>query len=138
MPSRPRRSDRRAHAPRRRLDVLYEVTRQLTAVQETDAVLALIVDEATRLLDVEAAALYLLEGDTLVLRAGTDVVTSAMSGTRQPVSEGADHAAARGEATVADAARSRAAAERGFQGFVAVPLRANAALIGVLDLYTRQ
>jgi len=47
----------------RRLEVLYEVSRRLTAVHETDEMLALIVNEAARLLGVEATGLRLVEGD---------------------------------------------------------------------------
>jgi GAF domain-containing protein len=149
MPTRPRRSDqRRNHGKRRRLDVLYEVTRQLTAVQETDAMLTLIVNEAARLLDVEATGLRLLEGDELVLRARTDAAAALMSRARVRVSESmSGRAVARGEAVVVedllhgtpgDAADQRTAAELGFHGFLAVPLRANATVIGVLNLYSKQ
>ena len=151
MPTRSRNSvpTRRRHdSARRRLDVLYEVTRQLTALHETDAMLMLIVNETARLLEVEATELRLLEGDELVLRARTDAAVAIMSRPRLKVGESlCGPAVARGEAVIVedlqsdarfDAADQRAAAELGFHGFLAVPLRANSSVIGVLNLYARQ
>ena len=69
---------RRAARERHRLDVLYEVTRRLATVDETDAMLSLIINEAARLLDVEASGLRLVEGDELVLRARTESAADLM------------------------------------------------------------
>ncbi len=132
----------------RRLEVLYEVSRRLTAVHETDEMLALIVNEAARLLGVEATGLRLIEGDELVLRARTDSAAAIMSRTRLKVGESLSGlVVVRNEPIVVedlvrdtryDAAHKRAATELGFHGFLAVPLRANAAVIGVLNLYSKQ
>src|SRR5687768_1118985 len=90
MASRPRRtlrSSRRKPTEEHRLEVLYEVGRRLTAVHETDEMLALIVNEAARLLGVEATGLRLIEGDELVLRARTESAASIMSRARLKVGE---------------------------------------------------
>jgi len=151
MATRPRgtaQTQRRRHSERRRLAVLYDLTRRLTAVDETDDVLALIVNEAARLLDVEAAGLRLLEGDELVLRARTESAVSIMSHARLTVGESlSGRAVVKGEAVVVedllhdtrfDPAPQRAPTALDFRGFLAVPLRANAAVIGVLNLYAKQ
>src|SRR6266446_10785585 len=70
---------RRGARERHRLDVLYEVTRRLATVDETDAMLTLIINEAARLIDVEASGLRLVEGDELVLRACTESAAELMS-----------------------------------------------------------
>lgn len=148
-PNRPRKGDqRRKRVERRRLAALYDVTRQLTAVNETDAMLTLIVNEAARLLEVEATGLFLLERDELVLRARTETAAGIVS--RIGVEIGGSlsgRAVGRGEVVVVedladaaapDAAHERTATELGFHGFLAVPLRANASVIGVLNLYAKQ
>ena len=142
------RSPRQKPTEARRLEVLYEVSRRLTAVHETDEMLALIVNEAARLLGVEATGLRLVEGDELVLRARTESAAAIMLRTRLKVGESLSGLVVmHGEPisvedlirdTRYDAAHRRAAAELGFHGFLAVPLRANAAVIGVLNLYSRQ
>jgi diguanylate cyclase (GGDEF)-like protein len=142
------RSPRQKPTEQRRLEVLYEVSRRLTAVHETDEMLALIVNEAARLLGVEATGLRLVEGDELVLRARTESAAAIMLRTRLKVGESLSGLVVmRGEPILVedlvrdtryDAAHKRAATELGFHGFLAVPLRANAAVIGVLNLYSKQ
>jgi diguanylate cyclase (GGDEF)-like protein len=123
--------------------VLYELTRHLTAVDDTHDVLALIVNEAARLPDVDAAALRIVDGDDLVLRARTDSATPLMSIPRLPIGESlSSRAVVRGEAVVLhDVAESDARlqphGEPEFRGFVAVPLRASVSVIGALNLYSR-
>lgn len=132
---------------RHRLDVLYEVTRRLTAVHETDEMLALIVNEAARLLDVEAASLRLVEGDELVLRARTESAADMPRTSLKIAQSLSGLVVEKGEPVIVedliDDPRYEAeyrliATELGFHGFLAVPLRANAAVIGVLNLHTRQ
>jgi diguanylate cyclase (GGDEF)-like protein len=150
MATRPRRSAQRGRRPlteRRQLDVLYDVTRQLTTVDRTGETLALIVTEAARLLQVDAAAVRLVDGDDLVLRARTDsVVPMAAPERLAAVESPSGRTLARGEASViedvlGDGRReprpTRGAASREFRAFLAVPLRAGAAVIGVLELYGR-
>ena len=132
----------------RRLDVLYEVSRRLTAIHETDEMLTLIVNEAARLLGVEASGLRLIDGDELVLRARTESAATMMARTRLKVGESLSGlVVARNEAinvedlvtdTRYDAAHKHAADELGFHGFLAVPLRVNDKVIGVLNLYSKQ
>jgi diguanylate cyclase (GGDEF)-like protein len=139
---------RRAGRERHRLDVLYEVTRRLATVDETDAMLSLIINEAARLLDVEATGLRLVEGDELVLRACTDSAADLMSRTRLHIGESLSGLVlARGEPVMVpdlledtryDPAHRQAATEHGFHGFLAVPLRTDTAIIGVLNLYSKQ
>ena len=139
---------RRSESERHRLDVLYEVTRRLAAVHDRDEMLSLIVNEAARLLNVEASGLRLLEGDELVLRARTDSAAALMSRIRLKSGESLSGlVVTRGEPIVVedlvedtryDAVHKRAATELGFHGFLAVPLRANTTIIGALNLYTKQ
>ena len=57
---------------RRRIEVLYQLSRRLATASETQEILSLIVNETSQLLGSEVAALRLLEGDELVLKAWTD------------------------------------------------------------------
>jgi diguanylate cyclase (GGDEF)-like protein len=139
---------RRTARERHRLDVLYEVTRRLATVDETDAMLSLIINEAARLLDVEASGLRMVERDELVVRARTDSAADLMSRTRLKIGESLSGLVlARGEPVVVadlvedtryDPAHKRAATEHGFHGFLGVPLRTGPAIIGVLNLYSKE
>src|SRR5437899_9634450 len=57
---------------RRRIEVLYQLSRRLATASETQEILSLIVNETSQLLGSEVAGLRLLEGDELVLKAWTD------------------------------------------------------------------
>ena len=143
----PRRRRPRA-TEERRLEVLYEVSRRLTAIHETDEMLTLIVNEAARLLGVEAAGLRLIEGDDLVLRARTESAAAVMLRTRLKVGESLSGLVVPSNGPVIvedlmtdtryDAEHKRGAAELGLHGFLAVPLRVNDTIIGVLNLYSKQ
>lgn len=137
--------DRRPPGERRRVDALCDLTRHLTAVDETDDVLDVVVNEAVRLLGVDGGGLRLVEGDDLVLRARTDSVTPVMAPPRLRIGESLSlRAAVLGEAVVVEDLQhdSRFETSRrdatGFRGFLAVPVRAKAAMIGVLNLYTTE
>jgi nitrate/nitrite-specific signal transduction histidine kinase len=78
---------RRVGRERHSLDVLYEVTRRLATVDETDAMLTLIINEAVRLLGVEASGLRLVERDELAVRACTDSAAALMSRRRLKIGE---------------------------------------------------
>jgi diguanylate cyclase (GGDEF)-like protein len=131
---------------RHRLEVLYGVTRRLAAVHATDDILALIVNEATRLLGAEAAGLRLLEGDELVMRAETERAKAI--GFRPRLRKGESLSGlvvARGEPVVVedlakdthyDPAHKQAALDQGFHGFLGIPLRAHDRVIGVLNVFT--
>ena len=152
MPTRARsisapRRDRDAQE-RQRLDVLYDVTRRLAAVHETDEILDYIVNAATTLLGAEAAGLRLRDGDELVVRARTENAAGIMTRERLHVGESlSGQVVATGqplavEDVVEDArydARHRgAAAEQGFHGFLSVPLRTHDRIVGVLNVYTKR
>jgi len=137
----------RSDRGRRRLEVLYDVTRRLANVHEADDILALIVNEAARVLDAEAAGLRLLEGDELVRRAMTESAAALMTRPRLKIGESLSGlVVASGQLVVVedlaqdtryDALHKRAAMEQGFHGFLGMPLRANDTIIGVLNLYTK-
>jgi diguanylate cyclase (GGDEF)-like protein len=132
----------------RRLEVLYDVTRRLAAVQDTQQILDSIVNAATTLLGAEAAGLRLRDGDDLIVKARTSSATELMSRVRVHSGESlSGHVLATGQPLVVedlvedtryDAGHKRAALERGFHGFVGVPLRANERIIGVLNVFTKQ
>jgi diguanylate cyclase (GGDEF)-like protein len=140
-----RSSDRRPPGEQRRVDALYDLTRHLTAVDQIDDVLAVVVNEAARLLGVEGASLRLVEGDELTLRARTEGVTPIMAPARLRISESlSGRAVLRGEAVMVEDLRHDARFEQpgrsatGFCSFLAVPVRAKAAIIGVLNLYATE
>src|SRR3989454_127938 len=137
-----------ADRERRRIEVLYELSRRLATASETQEILSLIVNETSRLLGSEGAALRLLEGDELVLKAWTDSPIAAafrprlrigesLSGsivaTNQPVSVGDVL-----EDERYDPLHKKAAEAVGLHGFLGVPLRANGKPTGVLYVYTTQ
>jgi diguanylate cyclase (GGDEF)-like protein len=132
---------------RRRLEVLYDVTRRLAAVHERDDILAFIVNEAARVLEAEAASLRLLEGDELVTRALTESAAALMMRSRLKIGESlSGRVVASGQPVAVedlsqdtryDAQHKRAAMEHGFHGFLGMPLRANDTIIGVINLYTK-
>ncbi len=136
-----------AQRERSRLEVLYDVCRRLAALHDTDQILSLIVNEATRLLGIEAAGLHLLEGDDLVLGARTESAAALMSRPRVKV-EGSmiGLVVATGDTivvddlaqdTTIDPETKRRALEYGFHGFLGVPLKTDGRAIGALTVYTK-
>ena len=135
-----------AERDRRRLDTLYEVSRRLAAIHDTDQILSLIVNEATRLLSAEGAGLRLVEDDELVLAARTESAAGVMQRPRLRIGESLSGiVVATGEPlavedlladTRHDPAHKRGALERGFHGFLGVPLRAHGQTVGVLNVFT--
>ncbi len=138
----------RAERDRRRLTALYEVSRHLAAVHDTDEILSLIVAEAARLLGVEAAGIRLLEGEDLVVRAKTESAAALMSRSRLKVGESLSGLVVSGGEPIAvedlaqdtryDAVHKRGALREGFHGFLGVPLRVHDRTIGVLNVYARR
>jgi PAS domain S-box-containing protein len=136
----------RAERDRRRLETLHTVARRLAVVHETDQILALIVEEATRLLGAAGAGIRLVEGDDLVLSARTESLAGVMGNARVKVGRSlSGRALATGEPvavedladdSIADPRYRGAALDRGLRGFLAVPLRAHGRLIGVLSVFT--
>ncbi len=123
-----------------RLEVLNDVSRRLAAVHDPEEVLTIIVNEAARLVGAEAAGLRLLEGDDLVVGARTESAAGVMARPRLKVGESLSGlVVAAGaplvvedlaEDTRHDPAHKRGALERGFRGFIGVPLRAHGLVVG--------
>lgn len=131
---------------RHRFETLNDVSRRLAAAHDPDQILSLIVEEATKLLGAEAAGLRMLEGDELVLRARTEAAAELMSRPRLKLGESlTGRVVATGEPIavddLADARRfdpaHKAALERGFHGFLGVPLRSHGRAVGALAVYTK-
>ena len=133
---------------RRRLEVLYDVTRRLAAVPDSEQILEFIVNSAASLLGADAAGLRLVDGEELVLKARTESAAQIMSRERLRHGESlSGHVLVTGQAlTVEDMVKDtrydprhkRAALELGFHGFLSVPLRAEERIIGVLNVYTKR
>jgi PAS domain S-box-containing protein len=133
---------------RRRLHALYEVSRRVAAVADTDQILSLLVNEAKRLLDADAAGIRLLEGDDLVLGARSEDAAEVMARDRIKVGESlSGKVVATGEPiavrdladdTRFDPGHKQGAVSRGYHGFLGVPLRLGGGVIGAIVLFTRQ
>jgi two-component system NtrC family sensor kinase len=131
---------------RHRLEALYEVSRQLAAVHDTEQILSLIVRETARLLGTEAVALRLLDGECFVLRAHTGPAAALTARARVKASESVSGLVLAAGAPVAiedlvedtqyDPAHTQGVVSRGFRGFLGVPLRVRGKVIGVLNVYT--
>ncbi len=136
-----------AEQVRHRLEVLNDVSRQLAAVHDPEEVLALIVNQAARLMNAEAAGMRLLEGDELVVSARTESAATLMSRPRLHVGESLSGlVVARGEPVVVedlaedtryDPAHKRAALGEGFLGFIGVPLKSQGRVLGTLNVFTK-
>ena len=132
----------------RRLQVLYDVTRGLADVQDTQNVLDVIVNAATSLLGVEAVGLRLLDGADLVLKARTEAAAAVM--TRERVTTGeslSGYVLATGQPIVVedlvsdthhDARHKRAALDLGYRSFLGVPLRVHGRVVGVLTAFAKR
>lgn len=137
----------RAERERRQLQALYDVSGRLAAVHDADQILSLIVEDATRLLGLEAAAIRLVEGEELVLAARTESAAALLSRVRLRVGESLSGLVVTGgepvvvedlvEDTRYDPAHKRGALELGFHGFLGVPLRAHGRIIGTLNAYAK-
>jgi two-component system phosphate regulon sensor histidine kinase PhoR len=134
-----------AERDRRRLEVLNDVSRRLAEVHDTDEVLKRIVDGASRLVQAEAVALRLLEGEEFVLRASTAAAAPLVSRGRVKAAESLSGLIVANDAPVliedlrvdarSDPAHTRGARDLGFRGFLGVPLRARGRTIGTLNVY---
>jgi PAS domain S-box-containing protein len=119
----------------------------MAAVQDADQLLSLLVEEAAGLLGAEAAGIRLLEGDDLVLSARTAAAADIMMRSRIKVGESlTGRVVSTGEPlAVEDLVEDRRqspshmlrAVERGFHGFLGVPLMLHGHVIGVLTVYTK-
>ena len=133
---------------RRRIEVLYQLSRRLATASETQEILSLIVNETSQLLGSEVAALRLLEGDELVLKAWTDSPIAAAFRPRLRIGESLSGSVVATNQPIAvgdvldderyDPVHKKAAEAVGLYGFLGVPLRANGKPTGVLYVYTTQ
>jgi two-component system NtrC family sensor kinase len=131
----------------RRVVALYELTRSLASASDGEQVLGLAVEDIARLLGLDVAAVRLVEGDDLVLRAATSAWRSARP--RLKIGESLSGRVIAANAPVVvediladprfDATHRRVAEERGLTAFVGVPIKqAGGTPLGVLFGYSRQ
>jgi len=126
---------------------LSEVSRRIAAVHQPDEILALIVEEASRLVGAEVAAVRLIEGDDLVLAAVNEGAADIRAFPRTVAAESLSGLVMAGTAPVViedlaghsldDDRHTRAAIELGFKSFLGVPLRTTGRTIGALNVFTR-
>ncbi len=136
-----------AQRERRQLDVLYEISRRMSAAEDTGQVISLLIDEATRLLNVEAAGIRLLEGEHLVLGARTRSAARVMARPRIGVGESlSGEVVATGQPVVVedlqadtryDPTHKAGAIAEGFQGLLGVPLQIGGRTIGCLLVFSK-
>lgn len=136
-----------AERERRQLSVLYEISRELAAAEDTDQILSLLVNEATGLLGVEAAAIRLVEGGELVVRARTDSAAPVLMRPRVRLTQGLSGAVVTTGRPVVipdivedariDPADRQGAAAHGFHACVGVPLHIEGRVIGSLNVYAK-
>jgi len=137
----------RAERERRQLGVLYEISRELAAAENTDQIFSLLVNEATGLLGVEAAGIRLVEGGELVVRARTDSAAPVLTRPRVRLTQGLSGAVVTTGRPVVipdivedpriDVADRQGAAEHGFHGCLGVPLQIQGRVIGSLNVYAK-
>jgi len=134
-----------AEREKERSDALYRVSNRLAGAHDTDEVLNLIVNEASRLVGVDAGFIRLRSGEHLTATAATKAAEDFLSGlpTNIVIEEGrtpVGHVMATKKSLVMeDAAKSEftatgLAANHGFHGSMAVPLLANDLALGVLTV----
>lgn len=137
----------RAEREWQHLQVLYEISRALAAAEDADEILALLVNEATGLLGVEAAGIRLIEGDELVVRAHTESAVPLLSRARIRRGEGLSGAVVTGGRPVVvvdmvedermDPGDRQGAERHGFHGCLGVPLQIQGGVIGCLNVYAK-
>ena len=138
-----------AERDRARLEVLYAVSRRLASVHDVDGVLNAVVNEAARLLGLDAAGIRLLEGEQLVIAARTEAAAQLMTkptlrvgeslsgrvvASGQPLSvEDIEHETE----TLQDPDQRRAALRVGYHAYLGVPLKVGGRAVGVLSVWGR-
>ena len=143
-----------AETERERADSLYRVSNLLAGAHDTDEVLDLIVNEATRLLGASAAYMRLLHGDTLVASVTTRSAAGFLEETGHfgglIVGEGRNVAghvmATKKPLVLEDSQETSRVSDRarpiwkkyGFHGFVVVPLVANDRSLGILSVIDKR
>ena len=139
-----------AETEKERSDALYRVSNLLAGAHDTDEVLDLIVNEATRLVGASAAWMRLLEDGVMIPSAATEsaaayITEHAKLRPTLPVGEGASrngHVMATKQPMIAKDYPDLISREvqqllekHGMRGSVAIPLLANDRSIGVLAVY---
>lgn len=135
-----------ADRERRRIEILYGLSRRLATATGSQAVLSLIVNETNQLLGAEVAALRLLDGEELVLKAWTDSPLASAWRPRLRVGESLTGLVVATNRPLAvedvlederyDPLHQKTAEASGLHGFLGVPLRADGRPIGVLYAYS--
>ena len=138
-----------AETEKERSDALYQISNRLAGAHDTDEVLDLIVNEASRLVGSPYIILRLLQGDVLVPRAATESAADYATGVIpvQKVEEGtspAGHVMATKKPLLGEAVRQmnspearRRVQELGFYATASFPLVANDRSIGTLSVGDR-
>ncbi len=136
-----------AERDRARLEVLYAVSRRLASVHDVDGVLNVVVNEAARLLGLEAAGIRLLEGEDLVISARTEAAAQLMTRPTLRVGESlSGRVVASGQPlivedieqeTVQDPEQRQAALRVGYHAYLGVPLKVGGRAVGVLSVWGR-
>jgi PAS domain S-box-containing protein len=134
-----------AEREQHRLKALYEVASRLASVQDCWQIIDLIVREATRLLGVEAAAVRLVEGEELVLRAWTESAAPLLTRRALKIGESLTGCVAQTGEPISvcdlgldpryDPTHKQAALALGFHAFLGIPLRAEGRILGTLSIY---
>ncbi len=136
-----------ADRDRRRLEALYELSGRLAALHDTDEMLGLILDEATRVVGGDGAAIRLLDRGELVMAAQTEGNRALGTRPRLKVGESLTGlVVATGEPLVVndiasdprcDAAVRVAVLAQGLKSFVGVPLRSHGLPLGTLTIHRK-
>ncbi|MCH8892854.1 MAG: GAF domain-containing protein [Chloroflexi bacterium] len=138
-----------AETERERSEALYRVSNLLAGAHDTDEVLDLIVNEAARLVGVDACFIRLVKGDDLAVSVATPAAAEYVAGLPPTVKIGqgttpVGHAIATKKPYVSEDVEEgefispelrSLLRKHGFHGAVAVPLLANDQALGVLVLF---
>jgi two-component sensor histidine kinase len=124
---------------------LREIAHALSAAWDVDSTLDLIARKTAQVMSMDSCSIYLLEGDTLWLRASTGLAPGALGLTSLRLGEGLTGWAAQyGEPVAAREARQDPrfkflpqTDEQNFQSLLAVPLVNRGRVIGALNVQTR-
>ncbi|MBI2997999.1 MAG: GAF domain-containing protein, partial [Deltaproteobacteria bacterium] len=135
-------------AKSRELDGLSAITKQITQIQESDRLLAMILEETSRLLRAEGVGIRVVAGDELRLLARTEAAKEVMIQPSIKVGESLSGRVALESDPIAvydltsDSRHipehNRPAIAAGFRSFLGVPLRLHDKVIGTLSILTKE
>ena len=136
-----------AERDRARLEVLYAVSRRLAALHDVDGLLNAVVNEAARLLGLDAAAIRLVEGEELIIAARTEAAAQLLTRPRLRVGESlSGRVVASGQPlivedivqdTIQDPDQKQAALRVGYRSYLGMPLKVGGRAVGVLGVWGR-